>query len=244
MDTPQYKVLTDTFAEPNFVKAGSIIRTWGPPGPHLEPMNPSAEKMMEEWYNEEHDEIDVKSGKPTGQKWKPHLKYRVKSNFADPADRHAVELVAGPTRDQPGSLSLAETLANSRTSTDQRPPPQQQFQSRSTAPIPAAVPPVEPAVGPTEAVKPDVPEPRMGDAPGSESAVAEITPLAAPAEPAAPSTSPVANLQGEGGVGTDAIDGADVQAGQAAELSSSATPEPERTDVVFSAPPPSAKRIG
>jgi hypothetical protein len=221
METPQYKVLVDTFAEPNHVKAGSIIRTWGPPGPHLEPMNPSAEKMMEDWYNEEHDEIDVKTGKATGQKWKPHLKYRVKSNFADPTDRHPVELVSGPTRDQPGSLSLAETLANSRTSTDQRPPPLQQFRQVSTAPIAAAVPPVEPAVQPTEAVKPDVPEPRMGDAPGTESAIPEMPPLDAPAETPEPSTSPVGNLQGE-----------------------AQTPEPEATQVVFSAPPPSAKRIG
>lgn len=228
MDTPQYKVLTDTFAEPNFVKAGSIIRTWGPPGPHLEPMNPSAEKMMEEWYNEEHDEVDVKTGKPTGQKWKPHLKYRVKSNFADPADRHAVELVAGPTRDQPGSLSLAETLANSRTSTDQRPPPQQQFQSRSTAPIPAAVPPVKPAVEPTPATLPDTPPLKMADAPGTEAAVPENPPLSAPAEVPEPSTTAGANLTG-------VAPHAEEEPNQ---------PEPEATEVVFSAPPPSAKRIG
>jgi len=221
METPQYKVLTDMFAEPNHVKAGSIIRTWGPPGPHLEPLNATAKQKMEEWYDEEHDEIDIKTGKPTGQKWKPHLKFRVKSNYADPAERHAVELVSGPARDQPGSLSLAETLANPKVSTDQRPAPLQQFQSSSTAPVSAAVPPVEPAVQPTEATKPDVPSPQMGDAPGTESAIPEAPPLAAPAEPPIPSTSPVGNLNGE-----------------------APPPEPEATEVVFSAPPPSAKRIG
>lgn len=212
METPQYKVLQDSFMEPNHVKAGSIIRTWGPPGPHLEPMNPSAEARMEEWYNEEHDEMDPKTGKPTGQKVKPHLKYRVKSNFADPAERHAVEVVSGPTRDQPGSLSLAETLANSRTSTDQRPPPLQQFRQTSTAPIPAAVP----------TLAPDAPPPKMGDAPATESAIAQPPPVPAAAEsPAETTSSPVGNLQGE-----------------------EPQPEPEATEVVFSAPPPSAKRIG
>lgn len=218
METPQYKVLTDSFMEPNHVKAGSIIRTWGPPGPHLEPMNESAEKRMEEWYNEEHDEIEVKTGKPTGQKVKPHLKYRLKSNFADPADRHAVEIVSGPTRDQPGSLSLAETLANSRTSTDQRPPPLQQFRQTSTAPIPAAISEVVPA---TPTLIPDAPPPTMGDAPGTEAPVAEIPPTPpAAAAPSEPTSALGGNLQGE-----------------------TPPPEPQPTEVVFAARPPSAKRI-
>lgn len=219
METPQYKVLADSFMEPNHVKAGSIIRTWGPPGPHLEPMNESANTRMEEWYNEEHDEIDPKTGKATGQKVKPHLKYRLKSNFADPSERHAVELVAGPTRDQPGSLSLAETLANSRTSTDQRPPPLSQFRQTSTAPVAAAIPEVVPA---TDTTRTETPPPTMGDAPISESAIPEIPPTpATPEAPAVTTSAPGGNLSGE-----------------------TPQPEPEATEVVFSAPPPSAKRIG
>ncbi len=167
METPQYKVLQDSFMEPNHVKAGSIIRTWGPPGPHLEPMNESAEKAMEAWYEEEHDEIDAKTGKATGQKVKPHLKFRVRTTYGDPGDRHAVELVSGPAKDQPGSLSLAETLANPKVSTDQRPPPQQQFRMPgSTVPRPADIPPE--ALAAVEAATVAPPAPEETPAPESE----------------------------------------------------------------------------
>lgn len=241
MATPEYKVLQDSFMEPDHVKAGSIIRTWGPPGPHLEPLNPEAHQKMEEWYNEEHDEIDPKTGKPTGQKVKPHLKFKVRTNYAEPGDRHKVEIVSGPTRDQPGSLSLAETLAGAgRLSTDQRPPPQQQFSgTRSTQPQPLS-PEVlaageeaarqAAAAAPTPEVKPDVPPPTMGDAATKESPVA-MPPQTPPVElPPTPSTPP------DGAANLTASDDVHVETAVSA-------PEPEATEVVFSAPPPSAKRI-
>lgn len=223
METPEYKVLQDSFMEPNHVKAGSIVRTWGPPGPHLQPLNAAAIAKMEEWFTEEHDEIDPKTGKPTGQKVRPHEKYRIRSNYAAPGDRAHIEIVSGPTKDQPGSLSLAETLGNPRTSTDQRPGPAPGYHIPPAATPGATAPEVSP---------PQPPPPLMRDEKGANAAIPE-PPATRPEElPPVPSTPAdgTANLAEP------------IPAPTLHDPVPSTAQEPEATEVVFAAPPPSARR--
>jgi len=118
-EIPEYKVLTNSFFEPDWVAAGSIVRTWATPGPHLDPLNDAAEAAMEAWYAEEVDEIDPKTKQPTGKRIRPHEHYRIRTYEAGEKFTHQV--VSGPKADDVGSLSLSETMV--KKSTDQRPPP-------------------------------------------------------------------------------------------------------------------------
>lgn len=134
MATPEYRTLEATFIAPHYIHAGSVIRTEGPPGPHLQPLNEEARSRMEEWLKEPHPEKDDK-GKLTGQTHTPHEQYR-RPDYVE-ADTHTVEIVSGPPKDQPGSLdtSLA-AAANLRPSTDQRPGPAPVFADGSSAGVP------------------------------------------------------------------------------------------------------------
>jgi len=118
-EIPEYKVLTNSFFEPDWVAAGSIVRTWATPGPHLDPLNDAAEAAMEAWYTEEVDEIDPKTKVPTGKRIRPHEHYRIRTYEAGEKFTHQV--VSGPKPDDVSSLSLSETMV--KKSTDQRPPP-------------------------------------------------------------------------------------------------------------------------
>ncbi len=118
-EIPEYKVLANSFFEPDYVPAGSIIRTWATPGPHLDPLNTAAEEAMEAWYSEEVDELDPKTKQKTGKRIRPHEAYRIKTYEAGEKFTHQV--VSGPKPDDVGSLSLSETMV--KKSTDQRPPP-------------------------------------------------------------------------------------------------------------------------
>lgn len=120
-DVPQYRVLQDSFFAPRMVYAGSIISTHAPPGNHLEPLNEAAVARMEEWYNQEFDEIDEK-GKKTGQKVQPHMKFRIQ--LYEPGVVHSVDVLAEPRADDmTDSLSLAAAHQQTRVDTDQRPGP-------------------------------------------------------------------------------------------------------------------------
>jgi hypothetical protein len=118
---PQYRLLANSFFAPKYLLAGSIVETHAPPGNHMQPLNPAAEDRMEKWYHEEFDEFDDK-GKKTGQKVKPHLKFRIQR--FEPGVVHAVNVIAEPRPDDmTNSLSLAGAAANVRPDTDQRPGP-------------------------------------------------------------------------------------------------------------------------
>lgn len=127
-DVPKYRLLQDSFFAPRMLLAGSIVGTHAPPGNHMQPLNAAAERRLEDWYHEEYDEFDEK-GKKTGQKVKPHLKFKIQRY--EPGVVHSVDLLAEPKPDDmTNSLSLAGASANVRPDTDQRPGP---------APVPEAV---------------------------------------------------------------------------------------------------------
>lgn len=119
-ETPRYRLLQDSFFAPKMVLAGSIIETHAPPGNHMEPLNDAATARMEEWYNEEVDELDDKARK-TGEKIKPHMIYR--TQLYEPGVLHNVDVLAEPRPDDmTNSLSLAGVDQQKR-DTDQRPGP-------------------------------------------------------------------------------------------------------------------------
>lgn len=117
---PHYKVLENSFFEPNYVLAGSIVGTTASPGPHLEPVNDAAKARMEEWYREPFPEIDVKTKQPTGKTIFPHEDHRIRTYTA--GERHQTTVVAAPQADAP-TLALPQAAANLRINTDQRPGP-------------------------------------------------------------------------------------------------------------------------
>lgn len=121
-EIPTYRIVDPkgAFIEPQLVAAGSVIRYNGPPGPHLEPINDAARERMEAWYEEEYDEIDDK-GKKTGQKVKPHARYRMAPPSETPATLYGVEVLAEAIPMEKVQ-SLAEIMA-AKTSTNQRPGP-------------------------------------------------------------------------------------------------------------------------
>lgn len=122
LETPQYRLLANSFFAPRMLMAGSIVATHAPPGSHMEPLNDAATARMEEWYHEEFDEIDEK-GKKTGQKVKPHLKFRIQKY--EPGVVHSVEVLAEPKADDmTDSLSLAAATTSQLRDTDQRPGPE------------------------------------------------------------------------------------------------------------------------
>lgn len=118
-ETPRYRVLQDSFYEPDLVRAGSIIETSAPPGPHVEPLNRAAWERLEAWYEEEFDEID-NTGKKTGNKIKPHAQYRLRPYVE--AQSYTTDLIEAPgADDDTKTLSVAEVALQKPTS--QRPPP-------------------------------------------------------------------------------------------------------------------------
>lgn len=133
MATPEYRVLSDSFYEPNWVLKGSIIRTTSSPGPHLQPLNTEAMARMEKWYKEEFDELDPKTRQPTGKKIYPHERYRI--GVSERGEKHETTIVSGPPKDEPGSLSLAEAQQHQRPNTDQRPPPAAEYRTPPDAPV-------------------------------------------------------------------------------------------------------------
>lgn len=174
---PEYRVLEDSFFEPNYVLKGSVVRGTFSPGPHLQPLNAAAEAKMEEWYRTEMDELDPKTRKPTGKKEYPHEKYRIATYAA--GERHDAQIVSGPPKDEPGTLSLPEQFANTRVNTDQRPPPDRTAQyardavapthSETGAPLPPVADPL-PVELPAQPSTPQLGEaglvtPKEGDGP-------------------------------------------------------------------------------
>lgn len=120
-ETPKYKLLADSFFAPRLLLAGSIVATHAPPGNHMEPLNDAARARMEAWYEEEYPVLD-KDGKDTGEKYKPHMKYRIQRY--EPGEVHEVELLAAPkVADMTNSLSLSEVDQVRFKDTDQRPGP-------------------------------------------------------------------------------------------------------------------------
>jgi hypothetical protein len=49
-ETPEYVLTTDTFIEPNLLKAGTRIRYAGPYGPHMEPTNDAGREAADAYY--------------------------------------------------------------------------------------------------------------------------------------------------------------------------------------------------
>lgn len=118
---PKYRLLQAAFFAPKYLQPGTIIATHASPGNHLEPLNEAAEQKLEDWYHEEYDEFDEK-GKKTGQKVKPHLKFRIQRY--EPGVVHSVEVLAEPKPDDmTDSLSLAAATTSNLRDTDQRPGP-------------------------------------------------------------------------------------------------------------------------
>lgn len=164
-EVPEYRLLADAFFAPKMVYAGSIVRTFLAPGPHMQPLNQAAVDRMEEWYNEEHPTRD-KDGTPNFEKtWKPHLQHKIVTQPAQ--EVHAVEVLAGPPADRTGELSLAESI-HQRRDTDQRPGPS----------------PVFAAVDPKAHLMPAAVEPpNEAEAMAAQSRSAVVEEVAKPADP-------------------------------------------------------------
>ena len=154
MAVPRYRVLSDTFIAPMLIRAGSTIETDGPPGNHLDPLNPEAEERMEDWYTQEvlfYDEKGKKvkigetpEGKPIWQTYQPHMEHRIRR--FEPGTAQIATVVSDPPRDMVGSMSLSEVLIQ-QPSVDPRPGPA----------VPRKVPQLEesaPAVAVVEEGKP------------------------------------------------------------------------------------------
>ncbi len=137
-ETPQYRLLSEAFFQPDLLPAGSIIATEATPGPHMEPWNEAAQARYEAWLNEEWDELDPKTKDRTGKKFKPHAQYRRVEYVATPLQ--TAEVIQAPEAAEAGGKTLADLQV--RKSTDQRPPASRQFKTISpmeAAPKTAAV---------------------------------------------------------------------------------------------------------
>lgn len=122
MGKPRYLVLETqgTFIGDVLHRQGSVIATDSSPGPHLKPLNKEAKARMEAWYEESVEYTTYKeSGEPEMKLAYPHRRFRIKENA--PGVQASADLIRGPRRDDPGGLSLGETLVGKNT--DQRPGP-------------------------------------------------------------------------------------------------------------------------
>ncbi len=126
-EMPQYRVLEPSFFAPDLIEPGSIIATNAPPGPHLEPWNEAGRVAMNAWLDEEHDEIDIKTGLKTGKKIRPHAKYR-RAEYS-PSEQQTAQVLEAPEPTDAMGQTLAELTR--RKNTDQRPPPARQFKRQS-----------------------------------------------------------------------------------------------------------------
>lgn len=134
-DTPLYRVLTQSFFAPDTVEPGTVIGFTGTPGAHLEPLNDAARARMEDWYNEEVDELDPRTRDPTGRKLKPHAKFRFGGAQA-PSVEPVMSVVSLPAPDaEENKIQTLAQMAAAKKATDQRPPP---------TPVPKATAPVHP----------------------------------------------------------------------------------------------------
>ncbi len=135
-EVPEYRTLAPSFFEPNLVPAGATVRFKGAPGPHLQPLNKAAYDRMEAWYNEEIDEIDVKTQRKTGERIRPHAQYRVAA--FTPTDHHEAEVLSMPAHDDSKKLmTLAEAMNARARATDQRPGPAMELRGGYQPPLEA-----------------------------------------------------------------------------------------------------------
>lgn len=128
-EIPQYTVRERCFIEPYLLHPGSVIETFGPPGPHLIPMNASAKAAMEAWYVEEVQEKAadgkmVKNADGTPHMIRPHEQWRFLAPKEGPAEeRQGVTIISGPPKPNVG---VENTLAGKhlqRKLGEMRPPP-------------------------------------------------------------------------------------------------------------------------
>jgi hypothetical protein len=123
-EIPEYEVISNEGAfvptkadgSSELLPFGSRLKTWMPPGPHLAPLNPAAQAVMDTWYDEEHPAAD-KEGRPlfdsSGKEkmWRPHAQYRIRRT--EPGKAAMVEVVSIPTKDETPLMGLAEIMAQS-----------------------------------------------------------------------------------------------------------------------------------
>lgn len=123
-EIPEYRVLSRAFFEPHTVEPGAKIRWQGAPGPHLEPLNQAARDAMEKWFNEEVDELDPRTGDPTGKKFKPRAGNKFIRTESDSAPVAPVELLSSPDADDDtANIQTLAEIQTARKSTNQRPGP-------------------------------------------------------------------------------------------------------------------------
>lgn len=129
IEMPQYTVREKCFIEPYLLHPGSVIETFGSPGPHLMPMNAPAEAAMEKWYTEEIQERGddgklVKNADGTPHMIRPHEKWRFLAPKTGPADEPmSVNIISGPPK---VNVGVENTLAGKhlkRALGEMRPPP-------------------------------------------------------------------------------------------------------------------------
>ena len=138
--TAQYRVLTDTFIAPYYVRKGSTIATASKPGPHLEPLNDEAREAFELWYDK--SAINKRTGDPimvanasgelVQKMCKPHAKYR-QTTYEEPA-RVGRTISTPAADDMTGTLDLAAARFSKAEVGELRPRP---AQTPASAPTPA-----------------------------------------------------------------------------------------------------------
>ena len=127
MTLPKYRCLQDTFIAPFMFYKGSVIESAAPPGNHLQPLNAEAKARMEDWYNEEHEEVNERTGEKTGKMFKPHWKFRPAVYV--PGAQASAKLLKAPAKDDmTGVLNLATAQMSQQLNTDQRPGPEMDFE--------------------------------------------------------------------------------------------------------------------
>lgn len=133
-EVPEYEVVAvegrGQFFAPNYIPPGSRVRTWAAPNQGLVPLNDAARARLEEWYNEEHQTANKRTGEPvfdhTGAPvmYKPHAMFRPMGSPKAKVASPVVEVIAEPVAASQPIMSLAAIMAGTdRKNTDQRPPP-------------------------------------------------------------------------------------------------------------------------
>lgn len=168
---PEYEVVSSEGAfvpvqadgQAKLLPFGSKLKTWMPPGPHLAPLNPAAQAVMDAWYDEEHPAAD-KEGRPLftadgkEKTWRPHAQYRIRRT--EPGQSAHVEILSVPTKDETPLMGLAEILASrGDASADQRPAPAHVRPEVVASPEPVAEPAKSPSDDAPLAVATSIPAP-------------------------------------------------------------------------------------
>lgn len=129
VEIPRYTVRERCFIEPYLLHPGSVIETFGDPGPHLVPMNTSAEEAMEKWYVQEVQEKDmdgklVKNADGSPHMIRPHEQWRFLAPKSGPTGEPVgVTIISGPPK---VNVGVENTLAGKhlqRKLGEMRPPP-------------------------------------------------------------------------------------------------------------------------